>query len=251
MVTDEEEQAASEVVTSTLEAIVSFSLKNWASLSWYRTTVLHGLPAGIVPARDAFASYQRAIAFGKMENAPPRLSFEWWLRQVGEQMAAMDEPRALAFLEATGIVFAHSVLDGSVSNLCKLAMSGRPRKTAEILGERLFPLKRLKDATYLNLLGEAIRAKEQSVQRLSLVKRINFLLKHYCPRAPDVSEEPPGFVFDLDRIGRFDKLRNDIVHKESPDAFSIEVHDELQFIQSVDIYLYLRFKANFFTTANA
>jgi len=128
------------------------------------------------------------------------------------EVYSMFKERALA----ASLIFAHSILDGIVMDLCKIYRTASPQEWLENVKDRKISLGEANGKGFEELVTPALDLYLDQLSRESLIKKIDVLYSK-CKPAPGWTSIP-GYVFDRARIERLDKNRQDIVHRYQTDS---------------------------------
>lgn len=83
-------------------------------------------------------------------------------------------------------------------------------------------------------MDKAISIHLKRLHNKSIVNRIKALQQVCRSGSPEILK---NYAFDADRIERFDKLRNDIVHGGAFDQIEHDLSGDLEFIERTNVYL--------------
>lgn len=216
------------------------SVRSWARLTVFRSISLGAerYESAIEAAKKLSDEYREEFA----KTGEDRLPFmvTTMLGEMLDRMATMSKDEVTNAVNGAAVVFAHSILDNETTAYCELAMQTDFARSEELLKDRKVRLADAASRPYDELLVEAIRAKKDELSRESLIKRLHFFFG-YCTAIPKIT----NYTLDLERIERFDRARQDVVHEGRFDRLPSNMEDELDFIRHTGMYLANRFRDSY------
>lgn len=179
---------------------------DWSRLETFRVVTEAGLSTGWTVIRDAHIR--------RIEEIEATIDFptahEFLAADHLEMLRKSTEADAMSSIRQATIVFAHSLFDHFVIELCVVAATCSPGKMRSRLAKRKVTVEAALSTDPDSLLKAEIGAFLDELGRQSLRKRIGFLFE-LCP-LPDDFTPITGFVPDIDRLERIDNVRHGIVH---------------------------------------
>jgi len=190
------------------------SLRLWATITNFRDSVL-----GVI---DAVSKRQQA----QIENVYDMLAYDpdcarllsnqrdfaekvdktkFVTTAAGEIMA-----RTTSSLDAATVVFVHSILDAAAIDYCRVTAMAAPSDWEPDLRGNAVRLTEIRGSTYDELLRRKLGDRLQSLERESLLTKIDRLLARCQP--PAGWSPMNNYKFDLETMKRLDEQRHDIVH---------------------------------------
>jgi hypothetical protein len=148
--------------------------------------------------------------------------------------AAYTIQDAHAAANAACVVFAHSMLDGAIEDYCKVSALFSLNDWKEYVQQEKVTLAEVGDATFDELLRNAVLGYLKRFGNKSLPNKIEVLQSICKPGAIEILKD---YRFDGDRLRRFDLLRHNIIHNEGFGAEIDNIEKDLQYIERTSIYL--------------
>lgn len=190
---------------------VGRSLKVWRLIWSLQTYAAQGSTAAEQRILRAVHDTGREIItrpdFGTIEQ---RQSAAELLPVTAEAAAVNTIADARVAVAAASVVFAHSLLDAAIDEYCAVSAMICPGDWLECVDESTVTLRQARTAPADELLDNALSVYLKKLSNKSIVNKIKTLLQ-VC--RPGSSEILKNYLFDADRIERFDKLRHDLVHE--------------------------------------
>jgi len=173
------------------------------------------------------------IKTGEPASARPASAYQE-LGRVGAQ--AIFES-TYASLEAAVLVFYHSILDASAFDYCRVTTLHAPRDWEQDLRNAQVQLLETQEKSYDQLLQAKLNERLEKLERESLLTKVDRIFARCNP--PSGWSPMRGYVFDRDRIKRFDDQRHEIVHGKAlgKPLMLFQVSDEsLFYVQQTGMY---------------
>lgn len=152
-------------------------------------------------------------------------------------VALTKESRAGAerSIEASSIVFAHSILDATALDYCETVSILKPESWADRVSSRQFALNDIKTASYGELLQRAIKKSLEEFDKKSLLQKIGLL---FALCRPDPAWQPMSdYKYSSEWIKKFDKLRHEIVHGDAAEAALPAMERDIWLAQKTCAYM--------------
>lgn len=111
------------------------------------------------------------------------------------------------------LVFSHSLLDGTVFDCCLVTTLAAPRDWEQDLKGAQVPLLEIHSKSYDQLLGDKLAERLDKLERESLLTKIDRLFSRCQP--PPRWSPAQGYMFDRERVKRFDDQRHEIIHGQA------------------------------------
>ena len=148
---------------------------------------------------------------------------------------------ALAAVGAAGIVFGHAVMDTTMNDLLRVTSYIHPDYWTDLAADEktvwsVRELHDLREVLYPILIGKGIDTYVKKLTRQSLPNRVD-ILNQCCRQFCKVPADPiPGYVFDLERIKRFDKIRHEIIHGAGLTGSKTDARKEVGFMRQTNAF---------------
>jgi hypothetical protein len=139
-----------------------------------------------------------------------------------------------AFSRSSAFVFAHSVLDASITIVCEAAALLSPPEWIGYIAKQQIAIAEIQSRTAEEITLDRLAAFIQQLSRDSIVKRMDRLLNALRP-----GKEYDGlsdYVLNLDTIESYDRTRQDIVHKRLFDLKLDSLEDAIAYMEKSFLY---------------
>ncbi len=211
----------------------------WTTIQTFRQFGRWGLPLASSEARkqNIELGYKLAFdpAFEKYLNREAFLAsgLAQSLPNIMTQQAVETFEGAL---DASSLVFAHSLLDGTVHDYCRLCAMIAPRDFLPFVGEKKLALNEIEGQSFENLLGNLIEVYLTNLEKESLLRKADFLFQ-IC-RPPSGFAPMEGYTFSRSRLADLDALRHRIVHTVGPLTRIPNSEDDFEFLWKTGNFLF-------------
>jgi hypothetical protein len=173
------------------------------------------------------------IKTGKPSSPMPAEEY----RKFGKIGAQEIVNSSYASLDAAVLVFYHSLLDASVFDYCRATALHAPQDWEQDLKNTQVQLLEIKSKPYDQLLQAKIEERLERLERESLLTKFDRLFARCNP--PRGWSPMVGYLFDRERIKRFDDQRHEIVHGKAfgrPLALFQITDENLFYVQQTGMY---------------
>lgn len=140
----------------------------------------------------------------------------------------------VSMIEAASLIYAHSLLEGIVIDLCRCIADTSPSTWDNRIARKQVPFERLSSASLDDIRQQLVDEYLKALDRDSLPKKIETLLG--ACRPPKDFSPLEDFSFDGDRIQFLDAQRHDLVHGALPLKSAVSA-DQIDFLQKTALYL--------------
>lgn len=213
----------------------------WASVSSFRDVLRPVLPgAEQLQARQAAALYDNLTTdptYMKLLTNPEEFAKKVDRTQFVAMATALRMKEVADSLDAATVVFAHSVLDGSAMDYCRVIALHAPRDWERDLERRSVSLSEVRKNSYEELLSTRIEDRLEELERKSLLEKIACL--HEKCQPPAKWSPMRGYEFDRTRIEQFDQQRHEIIHggafSKPPERFTLS-DDTMFYLMRTGMY---------------
>lgn len=138
-------------------------------------------------------------------------------------------------IDATSLVLTHTYVDAAAFDYCRVIEMVSPQSWEKYVIDRKLTLKDLKEKTYEDVLHQNVSRFVKSLEKESLIEKIDRIFEICQPPAGYVFIK--GYAFDKSRLIKLDKLRHSFVHGEGLKQPIRDCKDELYFLQQTAIFL--------------
>jgi hypothetical protein len=215
------------------------NLRTWNTVATFRQMVQLGIPA----ATDAKAK-ETSMVYDEMLSNPEYANL---FTAGGDAFrAALPKEKfiditvkhtvetSINSLNAATILFAHSMVDGAAFDYCRVTALHAPQDWESDILNKQVPLSVVRGASFEQIRASKLEELLKDLEMKSLREKIDRL--HARCQPPKRSSPATGYAFDLDRIIRIDKLRQDIVHGQVLGQTIAEPDDELDYMNRTCMY---------------
>lgn len=214
------------------------NIKTWSTVGTFRQT----LQAGLAAAAEAKAG-EAANLYELLTKDP---EYTVLLTNVEDFSRAMTKAQFVEFsakqsvetainsLNAATILFAHSMVDGAAFDYCRVTALHAPQDWEPDLLNKQVPLSLVRDTSFEDIRRSKLEAILADLEMESLEKKIDRLHARCKPEKGWSSMR--GYAFDMERIKRLDKLRQDIVHGDALGRPIADVENEFDYMQRTCMY---------------
>ena len=230
--------------TSEAERLYSRAFRNLfqsaAEVQTFRKIAQLGKPAA--SAALNIENYQLALslqndpAFGAFfGSAKAALEFLGGTEGISASATTKQLAQSDRAVDAASLIFLHSAVDASVSDLCRVTLLLAPVEWKRFVDTQKVTIGDLQDHTADELLQEKLTTHMDALERESLLKRVNRLFE-VCKPAPGF--DPVGnFAYDSARLLSIDELRHRLTHGDRA-ATTIPDWAELQeYLMKTGLYM--------------
>jgi len=173
-----------------------------------------------------------------------------FLKKVSDEggLASLLSKRTIAsyntFLDSSSIVLAHATLDGAILDYLNVAAMVAPlEKLEELVSRKQITIDDLKGSNIETIIRNKVREHLSKLEWESMLIKVDRIFFLCAPLPNDVPLN--NYEFDLDKIKAFDKLRHDIIHRESTNQRIERAYDTIDYIQRTNNYFLALLTARF------
>lgn len=145
---------------------------------------------------------------------------------------------AASFARSSAFVFAHSVLDASITSVCEAAVLIKPEDWIGYVENQQVTIAEMQSQTPQHLTFDRLTGFIHQLSRESIAKRMERLLNVLKP-----GKDYPGiqdYRLDLETIESYDRIRQDIIHKRQFDIQLDPLEGAITYIEkSFSYFLFL------------
>jgi hypothetical protein len=151
--------------------------------------------------------------------------------ELGVQVALQTSVNSM---DAATILFAHSMVDGAVFDYCRVTALHAPEDWESDFSNKQVPLSVMRKMSFEEIRDTKLKETLKALERESLSEKIDRL--HARCRPPSGWSPMHGYVFDLGRIERLDRLRQEIVHGKGLGQPIPNAEDEFDYMHRSCLY---------------
>lgn len=139
-------------------------------------------------------------------------------------------------LDASTLVFAHSILDAAVFDCLQICAIEASAEWGELLGVRKVTLADAKAQPYQALLNNILRDELSRIERESLITKIERVFQLSKPSRQEYLTT--GFRFNKARLANLDNTRHQLVHQPTLKWASTNLSADLEFMLDSGMHLF-------------
>jgi hypothetical protein len=137
-------------------------------------------------------------------------------------------------LNAATILFAHSMVDGAAFDYCRVTALHAPEDWEPDISNKQVPFSAVRGMPIEEIRAAKLGEVLKDLEMKSLKEKIDRL--HARCQPPAGQSLMSGYAFDLDRIIRIDRLRQDIVHGEALGQTIANADEEFDYMDRTCMY---------------
>ena len=214
------------------------NLRAWSTVATFRQTVQAGLAAAAAAKAEESARLYDLLT-STPEYGRLLLDVEGFRKAVPkEKFVELGVKQSLKTsinsLNAATILFAHSMVDGAAFDYCRVTALHAPQDWDPDLLNKQVQLSVVRDASFEDIRQMKLEAVLEDLEMESLSDKIDRL---HARCRPERGWSPMvGYAFDLERIKRLDRLRQNIVHGDALGQPIENVDDEFEYMNRTCMY---------------
>jgi len=166
----------------------------------------------------------------RFKQKNPRVGGEDFVKKLSMGMASRSLRLAKQTVDSAALVFAHTLLDGALSECCHISFLADPATWGTFVEGRKVDLGRLKTKTVNDVTGEIAREHVLQLEREPMTKRLEVINRLCVPRLHGA--EIPTAWLKHEALHDFDRLRQRIIHGQPFLRRKVDVEDQLYFAKS-------------------
>ncbi|MGD0399403.1 MAG: hypothetical protein ABSC04_10865 [Syntrophobacteraceae bacterium] len=141
-----------------------------------------------------------------------------------------------AVVDATCLVFAHSVLDGAVLDYCRVCSLLAPCDWVHLIAGKKISVREIRDATLEEITTREVASYVDSLDRASLLHKLDRLFQ-VCHPPSTIGVLTKPYSYDRDRISAIDDTRHEIIHKSGPIAPIPTIEGDIEYLMDTNTFL--------------
>jgi hypothetical protein len=169
----------------------------------------------------------------RMMQSEPFVAKPEFFEKMSQAMASRSVRLAKQTVDSAALVFAHTLLDGALSECCHVSFLADPAPWCSFVEGRKVDLRRFKSKSVKDVNEELAHEHVFALGRESMMKRLEVLNGMCIPRLKGV--EVPTAWIRLEAMRDFDHLRQKIIHGRPVLRRRVAVADELYFAKNAGI----------------
>ena len=139
-------------------------------------------------------------------------------------------------INASSLVFVHSILDNSAYECCRITLILSEDKWQKKIRNKKITFDELDKKSIDVLKKEKLSEYFKQFEKESLLKKIDILFEMCTP--PPEFDPIINYRYDRERLVNFDKLRHKIVHDQIPENILPKGDEELYYLQQTNFLFY-------------
>lgn len=136
----------------------------------------------------------------------------------------------IAVVDSALLIAMHAVLDDSVHQLLRALFQEAPDRCEDLVARKKVDLGEVRAQDYMTLLKGQLADLENSLERSSLLKKVDTLLSVLKPEPGSLNTE--RYSFSRGRLEELDQLRHQLVHDSGPRTLPT-IDEDLEYLQYV------------------
>lgn len=154
---------------------------------------------------------------------------------LGTSMAQNQIKSFEASVDATSLIFAHSILDGAALGYCKASSLASPTDWEQFIEKRKVSIEEIRGLSYEEIIKNKINDYINCLDRESLLVKIERLFQ-VC-RPPTGFSPIHNYCYDRVRLEKLDEIRHEIVHGTTAVDMLPKGEDDIWFLQQTANFL--------------
>lgn len=229
-----------------LSKIIGLSFKRWSSIANLRNIAKIGLEQAdpIVQKKsknfvDVFLSSQDLRTEMVSDGEDPDELAEG----LPEKITKSNKQRFERSIDATSLIFGHSMLDYSTFEYCKITYHLNQEYWLNKIQNQKISISDLQKKSKDEIIEKKISEYFESFERESLVTKIDSI---FAVCSPDANFDPlDDYKYDRSKILEIDRKRHDIIHSNK-ELEEIDINEnDIYYFQFTDLYLFVMLKETF------
>jgi hypothetical protein len=136
----------------------------------------------------------------------------------------------IAVIDSALLITMHAVVDDSMYQLLRAVFRETPERCEHLVSAKKVELSEVRRQAYLDLLKDKLMELENSLERASLLKKVDTLLSVLKPEPGSLNSD--RYDFSREHLEELDQLRHDVVHGSGPRTLPT-IQNDLEYLQFV------------------
>lgn len=216
-----------------------YTIDKWVSIHNFRRIAALGLPHVTPHLYNEYQTIALQLAYDK-EYVDKYLNSKKFVEAglVNTMPAMLLEKTTSLFqasIDAASLVFAHSLLDASVLDYCKVCSIVCPRDFEPFVINKRTELKTVKEKTYDEILELEIDEYLRNLEKESLIKKLDLLFGLCKPPAGYAPMK--DYAYDRPKIIQLDDLRHSNVHGDGTIKPLLNGNEDIRYLEKTFYFL--------------
>ncbi|MEG6586776.1 hypothetical protein [Dendrosporobacter sp. 1207_IL3150] len=145
--------------------------------------------------------------------------------------------KAQASIDAASIIFAHTILDSVLFQLCEVTTIIDPSRWDDEIKDRKISFSEIKDSNPEQIRLHLLKKKLAEIERSSLLEKCDILYRR-CQVTSVIEHEK--YQYSRDKLAVFDTIRHDVVHgRLAPDKGIDNIEELLSYAENTGVHFVL------------
>jgi len=223
-----------------LNRVFFTTFKLLGNLSIFYSVALNGLTHGTTKVTSEFEAtgkelYMDGTLANWLTNPEKVDDFYRIMQEQKQQITKRIKQNAKRQLDATAIVFAHSILDASVYGYLEVLSLASPESFRIYTDKKKVSLSDVECSSYKQLHKQNIEdLMEGMIERESLIRKLD---RFHEITKPSDTQMNSNHKYERKKLVEFDKARHNIIHGNDWNSYTIDFAEELSYWNLLNFYL--------------
>jgi hypothetical protein len=154
--------------------------------------------------------------------------------KIVEEMTTQTIAEMELMMNASSLVFVHSVLDAAALDFCRVTAMAAPKEWESVVEKKGVSLAEAKAANYDHLLEQKLKDYFEQLERESLLTKADLLLARCRP--PAKWSPMNNYEYDRKRLEYLDRFRHNIIHGDGMGMELKNADDEIDYLMMTAHY---------------
>lgn len=226
--------------------IVGLSIKRWSSVQNLKNIAKMGLNDAeqtVTHESKIFIDILLSSQEMREELINDGINPDEFVKGLPENIAKKNLDSFKSLIDASSLIFAHSIIDYTTFEYCKITFKYNPNYWEKLISDKKVSINELKEKGRKEIIHEKLAAYFNLLERESLLTKIDhiFSICHPEPNFQFIDD----YKFNRDRIKNIDRNRHDIIHSNMELEEINLAEDDIYYLQFTDFFLWALIKRTF------
>ncbi len=181
---------------------------------------------------------EQLINLGKQHGITWDTEDNSFLTETGDFLTKNSTENAHAAATSAALVFAHSVADASLHDLCQLVAHQDPSRWRDLVNAKKVSIQDVANSSSQEVLSGVVTAFVQQLERESILKKTDMLIHVLSPSSTDAQLLLKEF--DRTRLAQLDVRRHECVHSRQFSTSNGSIQSDLASLRdTIDLFIRL------------